>query len=227
MGSSQLKIENRTSLYFGKYMYRAQCQVMGASYTYYTNNITQFKNKLENTKASRNNYRISVYNNRFEETIDHIDFEQIEKFFEWKKNKDTDQYMFRIQGNQVSFFSNDLSLLKTLTEIDENPKYSKAEIQSTDTLYFKKEPKYKYRTYFKGKKAPIGMAEHIEDLIKMYGDKIKFSPGMIRNLNRYPNSPYRYMHTSYYVDYNDQSMLSIFGLWFGENLGKSFSLKKE
>ena len=94
MESSQLKIEKRTSLYFSKYKYRAQCSVMGACYTYYTSNIDQFKRKLENTKANRNQYRISIMNSRFEETYDHIDLEQIKKFYEWKNSKDNDRFMY-------------------------------------------------------------------------------------------------------------------------------------
>lgn len=230
MVSSQLKIEKRTNLYFGKYKYRAQCKVMGVSYTYYTHDMDSFKKKLQQTQANRNHYRISILNSRFEETIDHINFEQIEKFFEWKNNKENSNYMYRIEGNKVSFFSNDIELLKSLTEIDNDPKYSMADVQETDVLYFKKEPKYKYRTFFKGKKYHIDFPEHIENLIKMYKDNLKFSPGMVRNLKKYSGSAYsayRYMHTSYYVDYNDPGMLSILGLWFGELLGKSYSLKKE
>ncbi len=227
MGSLQLKIDNRTSLYFSKYKYRAQCKVMGACYTYYTNTLDQFKKKLEMTKANRNQYRISVLNSRFEETYDFIDFVQIEKFFVWKNNKDDDKYMYRIQGDQISFFSNDLELLKTLTDIDPNVKLSTAEVKVTDKLYFKKEPKYKYRTFFKGKKCPDNFNENVFSLTEMYKDNIKFSPGMIRNLNRYPNSKYRYMHTSYYIDYNDEGMLTILALWFGDFLAKTYSLEKE
>ena len=227
MGSLQLKIDNRTSLYFSKYKYRAKCRVMGACYTYYTNSLEQFKRKLETTKATRNQYRISVLNSRFEETYDYIDFEQIEKFFVWKNNKDDDKYMYRIQGDQISFFSNDLELLKTLTDIDPNVKLSTAEVKVTDKLYFKKEPKYKYRTFFKGKKCPDSFNENVFSLMEMYKDNIKFSPGMIRNINRYPNSKYRYMHTSYYIDYNDEGMLTILALWFGDFLAKTYSLEKE
>lgn len=227
MESSQLKIEKRTSLYFSKYKYKAQCNVMGVSYTYYTHDLESFKKKLEHTKANRNSYRISLMNSRFEETYDHIDFDQIEKFFKWKNNKDDSNYMYRIEGNKVSFFSNDIELLKSLTEIDNNPKYAMADVQETDVLYFKKEPRYKYRTFFKGKKYHSDFPEQIDDLKAMYKDNIKFSPGMVRSINRYPGSSYRYMHTSYYVDYNDQSMLTILSLWFGGYLGKTYSLKKE
>jgi hypothetical protein len=227
MGSSQLKIENRTSLYFSKYKYRAQCRVMGACYTYYTSSLEQFKKKLEATRVNRNQYRISIMNNRFEETYDVIDFDQIAKFFKWKNNKDLEKFMYRIQGNQISFFSNDLELLKTLSDIDPDLKLSMADVKVTDKMFFKKEPKYKYRTYFKGRRYPDNFYEHVNDLISMYKDNIKFSPGMVRMINKYSNSKYRYMHTSYYIDYNDPSMLTIFGLWFGEFLAKTYSLEKQ
>jgi hypothetical protein len=200
---------------------------MGACYTYYTNNIDQFKNKLENTKANRNQYRISIMNHRFEETYDHIDYEQITKFFNWKNSKNSDKFMYRVQGDQVSFFSNDLNLLKTLTDIDPKCKFSMADIKESNIMYFKKEPKYKHRTFFKGRKAPLDFTDNISSLEKMYGDKLHFSPGMVRTMVKYQRSPYRYMHTSYYVDYDDPAMLSILGLWFGDLLAKTYSLQKE
>jgi len=227
MESFKLKIDNRTSLYFSKYRYRAQCRVMGACYTYYTRNIEEFKKKLENTKASRNHYRIQVMNSKFEETYDYIDFEQIHKLFTWRDEKNPDKYMHRIQGDHISFFSNDLELLKTLTDIDPEPIYSEAIVEKTDVLYFKKEPKYKYRTFFKGRKVPVNFNDNVNSLIEMYGDKLNFSPGMVRFMNKYSRSPYRYMHTSYYIDYNDPSMLTILGIWFNDLLAKTYSLKKE
>lgn len=166
-------------------------------------------------------------NQRFEETYDHIDFDQITKFFDWKNNKDSEKFMYRVQGNQVSFFSNDIELLKSLTDIDPRCKFSMADIKETNIMYFKNEPKYKYRTFFKGRKAPADFCENIENLQKMYGDKLHFSPGMVKTMAKYQRSPYRYMHTSYYVDYNDPSMLTILGLWFQDILAKTYSLQKE
>ena len=227
MESLQLTIDDRTGLYFGKYKYRAQLKVMGAAYTYYTNTLDQFKKKLENTKANRNQYRISILNSRFEETYDHINFEQIEKFFDWKNNRNNETFMCRIQGNNISFFSNDLDMLKTLVVIDPSLKFSEAYIKTSDTLFFKKEPKYKHRTFFKGRKCPVDFQDQVNDLRNMYGDKIRFSPGMVRMLNKYPQSTYRYMNTSYYIDYNDPGMISILGIWFGDFLGKSYSLQKQ
>lgn len=226
MASSQLQLDNRTSLYFGKYKYRSQCKVMGAVYTYYTNSLEQFLKKLEATKANRNSYRISIINSRFEETYDKIDLEVIGKFFQWKNSQNPEKFMYRVQGNMVSFFSNDYELLKTLTEIDPEVKHSEAFIEATNVLYFKREPKYKYRTFFKGRKVPVDFNENITNLINMYGDKIHFSPGMVRTLTKQYRTQYRYMHTSYYIDYNDPSMLTIFGLWFGDFLGKTYSMEK-
>lgn len=200
---------------------------MGACYTYYTSNIDQFKRKLENTKANRNQYRISIMNSRFEETYDNINFDQITKFFDWKNNNDPDQFMYRVSGNKVSFFSNNLDLLKTLRDVDSSCEFSMADIKENNIMYFKNEPKYKYRTFFKGRKAPVDFTDNIENLQKMYGDKLHFSPGMVRTMGKYQRSPYRYMHTSYYVDYNDPSMLTILGLWFSDLLAKTYSLQKE
>jgi hypothetical protein len=38
---------------------------------------------------------------------------------------------------------------------------------------------------------------------------------------------YNYLHSSYYVDYNDESTLTLLHMFFGSMLAKTYSLEKQ
>jgi hypothetical protein len=226
MESFKLQTEKRTALYFNKYTYRAKCNVRGAGYTYFTSSLEEFKEKME--RRARNGYAVSVMLNDWRVAVDEIDYEQLKKYYEWRDNTDDDLYLARIQGNQISFFSNDLELLKTLSALDPKVRFSKTELQTDNILYFKKEPKHKFRTFFRGKKSPENFKADLETFVQSYGHLVSISPALIRALED-PKKYYhiKYMHSSYYIDYDTESTQSILNLFFSSMLGKTYSLAKQ
>lgn len=225
MGSSQLQIDIRTSLYFKKYKYRAKLRIPGICYSYYTNTLEQFIKKLEGIDKNRNKYKISVLNKRWEQTIDLVDLEQIGKYFDWNHEHKDKEFTSRIQGNLISFFSDDLQLLQTLKNIDINAEFSEASIENTDVLYFKTQPKYKFRTYFRGKRTPDHFNNDVILFDKSYGHIAKVCPALKRFVSE--NRFYNYLHNSYFIDYNDESTLTLLYLHFGSMLSKTYRLEKE
>ena len=133
----------------------------------------------------------------------------------------------RIDGDSVSFFSNDLSLFTVLYNIDPHLQITEANVLNTDTMYFKKTPKYKFRTYFRGRKMPITFPDSVTSFIDTY-KSVKVCSGLERFVKSRTNwNQYIYMHNSYYVDYNDESMITILHMLFGNMVGKTYSLDKE
>ena len=134
--------------------------------------------------------------------------------------------MYRIQGDNVSFFSNELSLLQTLDNLDPKVTITKVICYDPKTLYFKRQPKYKYRTYFKGKRIPKDFSDNCRSLQDMY-KSLNFSKGLFTSLFHNNWHAYRYMHGSYFVEYNDEQMLTILSMWFPDMLAKTYVLAKE
>ena len=227
MESLKLQTELRNSLYFNKFVYRAQCRVQGAAYTYYTKSLDEFKRKMEN-RQKHNSTRVTILLGDWRYQVDNIDYEQIGKYFTWRDNADKDRYMCRIQGDHIGFFSDDLELLKTLDVLDPDLRLSKAEVIQGNVLYFKKDPKYKFRTFFKGKKAPNNFREDVTNFITSYDHIAKISPALKRYVADGPRrSYYNYLHSSYYVDYNDESTLTLLHMFFSSMIAKTYSLAKE
>lgn len=228
MASLKLQTEKRSSLFFGKYKYRAKCRVNGAGYTYYTKNLEEFKIKMAK-RAERAPTYVEVMLPDWRRRVDHIDYEQIGRYFDWRDSANSETYMLRIQGDNISFFSDDIELLKTLDNIDNDLEISIAEIIGKNVLYFKKEPEYKFRTFFRGKKMPDNFRQDVVQFIERYSNTANICPALKKLVSDDTGRKhwYSYLHSSYYVDYNDESTLTLLHMFFGSMLAKTYSLEKE
>jgi len=222
--------EVKNKLYFNRYQYKAVCRIQGAAYTYYTPDLDTFisrMEKLRDIRTKENRYGIRTMDQDWREYWDEVDVDQISKFLTWRNLVSKDKCMLRIQGDHVSFFSNNLDLLKTLESIDANVTFFEADVLGADTIYFSNKPKFKYRTFFKGKRCPEDFLGNVLEFYDRYPNT-HISQGL-RRLAYSRNSNYTrfmYLHSSYYVDYNDQSMISILHMLFPNMIGKTYSLAK-
>lgn len=222
-----IKNEKRNKLYFNKFTYKAVCEIKGAAYTYYTKDLDTFVERMEKLRTTNlNRYGVRLIDDNWQEYWDEVNIDKIGAFLVWRNYIDKERCMYRIQGDNVSFFSNDLALLSTLDNIDENVVVTKAICMDPDTMYFKRQPKYKYRTYFKAKRMPKDFSDNVRSLSSMYSS-LHFCKGVISSLFHNNWNPYRYMHGSFFVDYNDPGMQTILAMWFPSMLGKTYSLAKE
>lgn len=226
MESFKLKIEKKIKPYYNKFDYKATLHLEGVGYTYYTENIDVYINRIEGWKQSeaKDGWR-RVFGAG---SWDDIDYDLIEMFLNFRNTMPKDKIMCRIAGSFVSFYTNDLRLFNGLTAIDPNLTLSKAELMgSKDTIYFKKNPKYKYRTYFKGKRMPINFPENVTQFMDTYSS-VKVCNGLQRFVDsRVTWHKYIYLHGSFHIDYNDESMLTILHMFFGGMIGKTYSLAKQ
>jgi hypothetical protein len=217
-----LKTEVRSKLFYGKYPYKASLQIVGCSYTYFINNYDEFTRRMEKYKLERARYKSTWLN-----TIELTDFSVIEKYLDWR-NKNKDYVTIRLEGDRVSVFSNDLDLLKTLEKLGSSVEYTQAIALQADTLYFKSKPKYKFRTFFKGKRIPTAFPSLVLDFNNRYGNKpdINISPALINMLNNRSITAFSYLHGSYYIEYNTESTLSLIHMMFDDMVGKTYKLEK-
>lgn len=221
-----IKTEIRNKLYFGKYNYKAVIKITGLSYTYYVDNIQQFKDRLARFRTEKS-VALRTYGSHLTDNdyYDSIDYQSIDKFLIFKKVYN-EHIMVRQERDKASIFTNDLSLLESLMELDNEFQIYKSEVLSNDTMYFKKQPKYKFRTYFKGKRIPKDFMDNIQTLKDTY-KSLNFSKGLFVSLFHNNWHPYRYLHGSYFVEYNDEHMHTILAMWLPDMLGKTYSLAKE
>lgn len=229
MGSSQLKIDKtRSTLYYGKYEYRATFWLYNARIANRYADINDYvKLQKEHDKLSKTHGIITVGSviNQHK-----VDYNAIQQYVYWrdanKKNIKT-----RIEGNHVGIFSNDLALLKTLEKIYKDIKVSYSRVDPNvhvGVLYFDRPPKFKYRVYLKSKQVSSTFSTDILEFYNRYkgtDTEVNLSPGLYRWITS-SNRLHRYMYTSYFIDYNEESTLMLIMLLFDGMIRKQYKLEK-
>jgi hypothetical protein len=248
MGSSMSLIDTvdqRSTLYYNKYRYRARLHLLGLNRTWYTKTITDFVQKIEQLK----NDVVHMWNKPYyslttTSDITNIDIDAIERYLSWRNiyftpiNKSDKKVLVRIEHNVASVFSNDLSILQLLESVDGPGSVSYTEVDTcipTGIKYFKNEPKHKYRSYLKTK---YNIEDKFrEDLIKFF-DRYKNTNTVVvpslalrrwlkpdsRKWNRWQN---RHCSSHFFIDYDDDSTNTLIGIMFGDMISKRFTLQKE
>jgi len=217
-------IDQRSSLYYNKFKYRARFYCKGITLAWFNYTEEEIIDKIEKFK------------NRFVGA----NSKHILEFYNWKvatkKNKSA---TVRIEGETASVFSNDLDLLKTLESIGCPVDYTEVD----DTIivgikHFIREPKYKYRIYLKSKRVSDDFRDKLHNFIERYTDTdtviipssslskwLKDDSQYVRGSWSY-NWNKCYTSANFFIDYNDESTLTLFSLIFSGMISKSYKLEK-
>jgi hypothetical protein len=205
MVSFKLNQEDRDKLFFNKYKYRASCLLPGVRYSYYCSSIEDYRKKIKRNK-------IEPWNSS--RSYDNIDYIAMEKFINWR-NENKKDLIVRIEYDTFSVFSNDLESLKTLVEIGE-VRFTEATVVAPGVKFFKEKPNYNYRIYLKGVRLDSDRADQIRSFVDNYKDRpnINISKALVNAVSCGKILSKRWIHNSYYIDYTEESMLSILRLVF-------------
>ena len=232
--TAPVKLVVKNKLYFNKFRYKAVCKIQGAAYTYYTPDLETFISRMEQlrevypTGYKADRYGVRVIDKEWTEYWEEVNIDKISKFLTWRNTVKKERCMIRIQHDNVSFFSDDLGLLETLSSIDQNVTFYEAKVLGSETLYFTKQPKYQYRTYFKGKRCPEDFFGNVIEFSQRY-QSVHVSKGL-KSLaeNRHKSyTRFMYLHGSYFIDYDDNSMITILHMLFPGMIAKTYTLAKQ
>jgi hypothetical protein len=217
-------IDQRASLYYNKFKYRARFHCRGITLAWFDYTEDEILERIK-----RNHKRFIGANAK-----------NILDFYNWKISTKKDKTAtVRIEGEIASVFSNDLDLLKTLENIGCHVDYTEVD----DTIisgvkYFVKEPKFKYRIYLKSKRVSDDFREKLQKFIERYEntDTVIVPSGSLsrwlRDDSNYTRGSWSYnwhncyTSSNYFIDYDDESTLTLFSLMFSGIVAKSYKLEK-
>lgn len=231
--TQSLKTQVRDKLFYKKYKYKARFYCPGIQIIMYARDDKWIKNQLANPR----NKDIRPYSGKILEFFD---------FYKEHHLCKNDLVTIRLDYNVTSVFSNDLKLLQTLEDIGCPIEYTEAIDSIPEGIkYFVKEPKHKYRLYFKSKRVSESFPEKLKSWIERYENtgtvitpcsalKYWYTPSASRAkiTNMFPsvaNNNWRLQYTvdSFFIDYNDESVLTLFMLMFDGIAGKKYKLLKK
>ena len=168
--------------------------------------------------------------------------DKIEKFINWRNEQESltpRKCLIRIEYNYVSVFTNDIEVLRKLSLIfSENwDQLQITQIVSTsekNVKTFSREPKHKFRVYLRDMvlRDNLETFYNIKQVIKTNKKTLFPSIGLDKWLNPkkpkhvYQSWQYNYVYSMYFIDYDDENMLSYLHLMLDKVLGKSYKLEK-
>lgn len=223
MESFKLKVEERNTLFYKKYRYKAAVTINGIGRTRYLKSTEQYELDLI---TYRERDMSPFYKPRT------FDFPQIDNYFKWKNENKGKDYTLRLNSNNADFYSNDLALLQSLDSLGTKVTFVEAKApvhMPNDVKYFKNQPKFKFRISIKGKTLSNHEVQCIDDMIKQYEktNSIRPSPALKQWAGTQSKYQFRYSHGSFFIDYNEESTLSLMLLMLPDGiLGKGYKLEK-
>jgi hypothetical protein len=224
-------VDQRSTLYYSKYQFRARITLDGLNRTYYAKNFAEYQKVIDRNKNKSSK--------RLREELDKIDMASVERYIDWRnKAKGNKTAMIRVEGNTAGVFSNDLQLLKTLEAIA--PGIATVDYTEVDqsiphgTKYYVKQPKHNYRVYLKSKRVDKAWKESLSRFIDRYKNTetvvvpstaLKWWLEPNKNSNHwYWNDSYCSSH--YFIDFDQESTDTLFALMFGDMISRRFKLEK-
>ena len=224
INSDGIEYIDHRHLYFNKYVYRARLYSPGMYLTTWNLSSDDLIKRVQNNKS-----RLANAN------VDHL-----LKFTDWKnsqkKGKDKN-CTIRLEGNCASVFSNDLNHLKTLETIGCDMDYTMvADDIPAGTKYFVNEPKYKHRIHLKSKRVPEDFPKKLAALFERYkGTNTKISPcpslkewltDRDKSLGGWLAWKRSFCSSHFFIDYNDESFITLFALSFDNMISRKYKLEK-
>lgn len=219
--SFKLKVENKTTKYYGKFNHKLIIRYPNLRYTHYYNNLTQTLVAYQHDVtfyATRNNPYYTL------EPLTDEDIQNFKRVFRLKKRlKKLKGVSFRKEKDSLSLYSNDLEVLKSLARGFKNVSFFSAKVSPKGVKYFKRKPPAAFRMYAK----PVQLSSPQEKLdLKEYLEDCAAKPSYSFSSFLRGNENYLWLHSTFSIDFNDEQMITILGLKFPEVMGKIYKLRK-
>jgi hypothetical protein len=221
-----LSTEYRNTLYYNKYKYKTTIQVKGVVYTHWCSTYSVFLEKMKTLQSHVDNtrkppwkvYYIKEENGEIKsDIIDYVVIEKYYKFFD--EHKDIPHVRHRL-SDTVTVFSNDLNFIQKLSSFEDALQITEVTALNKDTMYFKKKPLYKMRTYFKeGLPVPTDYKENINRFLDTHKKGTNMSWGLVH----YALTTQEMHYTrKLYIEYDDSNMQTMIHMLFGNIVGKTY-----
>ena len=152
-----------------------------------------------------------------------------ELFDFYKKYMDNKEVTFLRDYDSLGFYTSNQVILNELQVLNLGLRVYEAIPPPDKIMYFANEPQYKYRVYLKSKRVSESLIDSLSGFCDTYKDKgINVSSGILRFIDseHWKHRFYSYLNNSFFIEFNDDSMITIMHLMMGECLGKTYKLEK-
>jgi hypothetical protein len=236
LNNNLLEIENRKILYYKKYQYRAKFAIPGLYHLWHAKDVVDLDKIIhkqmifarQNLRVGSTTYGLDLMHNR----------EILAALLIWI-NDYKDDVSVRMEGNNCSIFSNDLSILKTLNKNIANiisaasnfkviVQYTKAELYGNPETIDLYNPKHNYRVYFKNKSIKgTNFVKELDEFLELHKNTVFPSKALNKWVKDYPYEPpwkYTWLSASHYIEYDNESTNTLLSLFLDGYLAKTYKV---
>lgn len=212
-------LTNRNKLFYDKYQYKVLVDLPGTRCLKWSRNFDQFIMLL-----NKGNYLDK------HELNDDVLLDFYKKVMTFHTQFFGNKEVTFLHENNMGVYTSSLDIIQEVLNIDPTFKVYEVVAPPQKIMYFAKEPKYKYRVYLKSKRVSDSLINSLTDFRNTYNNNkgVYISEGLMRFINTslWKKRFYSYLHGSFFIDFNDDSMLTFMHLLMGECLGKTYKLEK-
>jgi hypothetical protein len=219
-------IDYRDQQFYGKYEYRARVKLENLRRAYYFT-PTEFE-----ARAKTGKFYGRLKQTELDSLRDNKD--AIVKLLQFRvDNKKNKEVTVRMEYDTMAVFHNDLQFLHDTFDNIPGATVDYTQVETSGYAgikAFAKQPKHKYRVYFKSKRVPENFRESVLKILAA-NKELRASPALKQWLKQTDGGGWRswyfnYLSSNYFIDYNEESYLSYLSLMHGEHLGKKYQLQK-
>ena len=226
---STIKVIDKTDLYFKKYSYKASIAVDGVYWIRVCDNIDRFielvQQRYEEWETQKDRYPNGWY--REPPSLAVHDLDLIEYIIKTKNSLNNADVRFRHEYETFSIYTNDEKFIR---KIEKHKKWEIEQVQVSPTgvKYFKKDPPAKFRTYLTNNKVDPEFVADMKDYLKKTSDMFASNAfyDWLQRGRQYSYS-YCWLHSSHFIDYDDEKNLMMMHLKFPGAIGKTYKLEKK
>lgn len=230
MASSNLKAKliDRTTLYYNKYEYRVVVKSPHMFYTWFCDNIDDFRNAITDACNEYDKHENKTYYwRRGRPNVEDWEYELIENLLNLiQKHKPKKQLTVRKENQTCCIYTSDVKIVKKILSFYPDAEINQVSLMPTGVMTFKREPPAKYRAYTTNSKMPIGFKEEFIEYLNRTPD-IKPSDSFYAYLHRTNRVYQPWLWDKYYIDYDDDKNLMMIMLMFPGLIGKKYKLEKK
>lgn len=197
--------------------------MLDAHFLQYSKDEEDLLKRIDKHHQWASNFNRSTYRPYKEE-----DFKNLTKLIAYiERNKD--RIKIRFDYHSLSIFSNDLSTLLDLDNIlDVDVKFTQIILEGDPSVKLMRNPKHPMRVYFKSKIVTADFIEDLREFLIRY-EKVAFPSGALKRwlyISDSRNWRQKYLDSSYFIDYDNESFSSILNLTFDKFLGKTYKVEQ-
>ena len=223
----KFKLETREKLYFKKFKYKTSIKAPLLFYLHGIKSFSSFKARCEDARISAWDRLGPYHDTRVDPIPTAKEYEWYEKIIEFRAMFVELGNTTRIENRTLSFYTNDVLLLKHLYTLYPSLTISEIDLSPTGVIYFKRhDPPATNRTYLKSK---IVTNEEKKELLDYFNRTPSIYPSRaLASWINYPSSyGISYSSQSHFVDYDYEGTQMMLHLLFPNLVGKSYKLEKK